>query len=157
MLTIRRAHPRDARFIAERMWERGAAELRKCGLDDRKAIQERLRLYSQTPLSFAMFDGDEPIAFFGALRMAPEYYRTWFQATDAFVSHGMASTKQLKKFLAAQVVNYPGAVLDLVTASEHPAADKWFRLLGFRPIGEVEGHKCYRYNVEFVESQHPTL
>ena len=154
-MEIRPAGPAEADFIAAHMWQRGADEMRHIGVTTAEEARDRLRLYSSTPLSFAMFDNDEPIAFFGAIEIEPNYYRTWFQATDAFV-RSIRNTVVLKRFLDGQVKKHPGATLDLMSASAHPAADKWFRLLGFRLIGEAEGHKCYRYNVAFVESQDAT-
>lgn len=131
------------------MWQRGREELERLGIDADAAIDIYLER-NRTPFSFGVFDDGVPIAFMGAAEKGAAKYATWFQATEAFPSAGVAATKAIKKFLKQAMRRHPDVDLYLFSASDHPDADRWFRLLGFRYVSMRGNVRVFEYGDDHV-------
>ncbi len=147
MIEVRRAGRAEAEFVVDRAWERGLAEYDR-GRDE---MRGNLTHYCEFPDAFAIVDGDTPLAFLGALEVAPDHFCTWFQATDEFVRKGVRATVVFRRFIAKWIAEHPGATLDICTATDHAAAPRWFNLIGFTKVEQNPTFTRYRYDVEFVE------
>jgi hypothetical protein len=145
MLEVRRATPDDIDFVIGHLWRRGEQEYAEWGVG-RRELFDRYQQYGREAHSYCIRD-EEPIALMGAMQFGEGYYRTWFQATERFADVGKEITVLVRKFMREQVADHPGAVVDLVTATQHPDAHRWFRLLGFRPHAMEDGSRVYRYTV----------
>lgn len=148
-LQTRPATPADIDFVIDHLWRRGEQEYAAWGVG-RGELFDRYREYGKEPHSYCIHD-EEPIALMGGMQFSDGYYRTWFQATERFAEVGKEMTLLVRRFLRDRLAENPGAVVDLVTASRHSAAPRWFGLLGFMPFGMEEGSQVYRYDVGSCE------
>ncbi len=132
MIDIRPSTRDDIRHVVFRMWRRGCEELGKHGNLDNEAIIREL-CKRATEYGYAFYFRGEPVAVFGAHAVSDSEYHTWFSATDKFHHIGKEATRFLKGLVFAKTSQRPGVRLELWSAVNHPDADRWFKLLGFRP------------------------
>lgn len=120
--------PEDAHAIMQRMWQPGAAELDRIGMDgDPEAIAEKF--IKMNHYGWTFFANGEMVAICGAEEVEGTCY-TWFMATPALQSIGRDFTIWLRKF-CKEAVEREGVKLEMYSASLHPNSDRWFAALGF--------------------------
>lgn len=138
MLKIVRATEADIEHIAANLGQRTLEELLIFGYRDVEHIKEGMRVYLDSPWAYALRDGDEPLAFTGAMEDEPGLVRTWLHISDRFSRVGKSATKMLRWFLAEQIAAHPEYTVEIATVSPHPKAGVWIKLLGFQPY-KTEG------------------
>lgn len=144
MLVLAKLTEHGLRHVVANLWERGRRELEVFGLDPVAAYIQLSSCIGEL-YSFEVRDGDEPIVAMGAVERADNHFFTWFLATEKFTNYGSELTRVVREFLAAQTALRPGAILEVVSASDYPGTDLWFRLLGFKLVGEHSGFRHFRY------------
>lgn len=144
MLVYERARPEDVDHVVDHMWARGHVEAANLGFAGRRVIRRRLHAFARTPFSYCIRVDGVPLLLVGGVEVEPGIVRTWFQATDEFERHGKAATKMLRIELRRWMAEHPDKILELVSASEHPDAPGWFRLLGFEIVGRQGLVSVYR-------------
>ena len=109
---------------------------------------------NRTPFSFGIFVDGKPVGFMGARQIEVlgdrKSYGTWFLATDEFEVAGLGVTRAIKKFLGGKIRENPDADLYLLSASDHPDADRWFGLLGFRPLAVLGVVRTFKHGGSHV-------
>lgn len=70
---------------------------------------------------------------------------TYFLSTEAYFDVMLASTRATRACLEMCAKSYPKTKLVSVTTSQHPSAEKWFRLIGFAKTGEEGDTKTFEY------------
>lgn len=134
--------PADIDYVLANLWERGRREAERFGLTDPAALRRAVEKFVESRYSFAVRRDGRPAAIFGATG-GPQYFTTWFLATEEM---DLAETRIVRRVLHENSRAIPGTVIvDVFSAADHPKADAWFRLLGFKPIGEDRGIRRYRY------------
>ena len=132
------------------MWPRGRAELERMGFAPEKMLDAYLER-NRSPFSFGIFVDGRPVGFMGARQIegsasgGRKSYGTWFLATDEFEAVGRAATRAIKKFLADKMREHPDVDLYLLSASDHPDADRWFGVLGFRFVTVLGVVRAFKY------------
>lgn len=143
-LQFERSKPSDITDVVIGLWERGEQEARVAGFGDREALLAYL-LSISGEYSYTMKVGNEPVAVFGATHHG-EVYHSWFMATERFNEVGKQATRFLNGFVKERVQSRPDATLEMLSAVDHPDAERWFLLLGFKKVGEKDGiFTRYRY------------
>ncbi len=133
MLTTRLAPmiPADIDFVIEHLWERGEAEAEKFGMTDKNEIGRYLH---SLPREFAwtIWHGFSPLAVLIASRTDDGVYHTSFIATNEFPKAGLAATRILNRLFKQVMAAHPDKKFELWSASDHPSADKWFEVTGWK-------------------------
>lgn len=142
-LNFAKVQPEDIKIVVKNMWERGQRESKVYGFDNTEDIMAYL-LSLSGEYGYVMKVGDEPIAVFGAARHE-EKYSTWFVATERFNEVGKQATLFLNGFIKERVKDRPDAELEMISAVEHPEAERWFAALGFALIEKDGLFSKYKY------------
>lgn len=58
---------------------------------------------------------------------------------------GAFTALSARNFLKRLAASYPGAIFTAISHSDHPALDRWFRVLGFEKIKDLEDSRLYAY------------
>jgi len=132
--------------VCEAIWERGKREIQRFGfVDPDQAVKAFLG--AKPEYGFAFVKDGACVAVFGAIRMDGGSYRSYFLATEAFVSAAKEGTRLLRKMLREETAKRPGARLECLSASDHPDSDRWFKLLGFYEAEPLNGINRYIYGL----------
>ena len=142
-LSFGRVTPEDIQHVLNGLWTRGEKEAVKAGFTSREQLMAYL-LSVSGEYGYTMRTDDEPVAVFGATMSEGKYF-TWFVATERFSEIGKQATRFLKGFIKERVAGRPDAHLEMISAVEHPEAEKWFNLLGFFKYPEVKQGIFTRY------------
>jgi hypothetical protein len=99
-----------------------------------------------------ILDGDTPIAIVGHNKDAQEKHTrvTWFAGRPQFFASARA-TRWLRRYIAGVVARWPATWFDSYSSSPHPAAARWFSLLGFEQVQAYAAWKKYRLSPRAVE------
>lgn len=145
MLVFSHVTPADIDFILTNLWARGEEEAVLYGLKSKEEMGRHL-LGMSHKYGFCLTDGTTPVAAFGGNSSDDHRYTTWFIATDKFVDHAIGITKFLRGFIKTRVMERPDAELELISATGHPDAARWFNTLGFVRKGAPNGvFTIYQY------------
>ena len=145
MLVFSHVTPQDIDFIIGSLWQRGEEEAVLYGLKSREEMNRHLLGMSKKH-GYCISVGTEPVAAFGANSHDDQRYTTWFIATERFTEHALGITKFLRGFIRERVAENPDAELELLSATGHPDAVRWFNALGFVRKGPPNGvFVTYRY------------
>lgn len=138
MLIFSHVTPKDIDFILDNLWSRGADEAIMYGLKNKEEMSRHL-LGMSHKYGFCLSLGVEPVAAFGGDSADGNHYTTWFVATDKFTDHALGITKFLRGFIKTRIMERPDAELELISATGHPDASRWFNTLGFVRKGPPNG------------------
>lgn len=130
--------PEDIDFILTNLWARGEEEAVLYGLKSKEEMKRHL-LGMTHKYGSCLSIGAEPVAAFGGNSSDDHHYTTWFIATDKFVEYGLGITKFLRGFVRERLTERPDAELELISATGHPDAARWFNTLGFVRKGSPNG------------------
>lgn len=130
MLVFSHVKPEDIDFILTNLWARGEEEAVLYGLKSKEEMSRHL-LGMSHKYGFCLSAGTEPVAAFGGNSSDGHRYTTWFIATDKFVDHALGITKFLRGFIRERISERSDAELELISATGHPDAGRWFNALGF--------------------------
>lgn len=135
--------PGDVELVMERMWQPGADEFDRIGMD-KSPHAAAAKFINMADYGFTFFADGQPIAVCGAQHADGTYY-TWFMATPDIDKVGREFTMWLRKF-TLDIVSQEGKNLEMYSASLHPNSDRWFYALGFERGDKDSGiyrHYCY--------------
>mgnify|MGYP001604602563 CR=1 FL=1 len=150
MIAIGPIDDSDVARVHANMWPRGLAELERMGLAPEKMLGAYLER-NRTPFSFGIFVDGRAVGFMGARPLQDgiaggrKRYGTWFMATAEFETAGLGATKAVRNFLAGKMREHPDVDLYLLSASDHPDADRWFGVLGFRFVTVLGVVRAFKY------------
>ncbi len=121
--------PELLKAVMDDLWEVSAHEL---------AVFGEITDLMTTQLKMAIVDDDgKPVCVFGA-NNGSSGMRTWFLASSSFPHHAHAVTRMLRRLLIEQSKEHNVRKIVTTSASDHPMAKNWFRLLGYRPDGVTD-------------------
>lgn len=132
----------DVESIMSEIWAPGAAELDLLGVEDAKALLEKIQHSASHAWAFSA--NGAVVAICGTQRKEDTYY-TWFMATPRIADIGGEFTMWLRRF-CREKVEQEGVKLEMCSASRHPNSDRWFKALRFEKYDEQGLIKFYRYN-----------
>lgn len=136
--------PEDAREIMKSMWQPGAAELDRIGLEVTDINVVAAKFINMADYGFTFLANGEMVAICGAQRGDDTHY-TWFMATPELANIGREFTVWLRKF-CKDIVERDGLKLEMFSASQHPNSERWFFALGFERGNMDTGiFRHYRY------------
>ena len=135
----------DAVYVWRHLWERGKAELALLGRSSPSEIMRFFTKHLGDEFAYTVKIDDVPLIVMGAEK-DEGCFATWFMATEEFDAHGKEATKAVRRFLAAKKADHPDKELVIFSLSQHPASDKWFRLLGFGLVAQEGGVRVYKYH-----------
>ncbi len=92
-----------------------------------------------------LVENDEPLAMIGTVitNGQPYTHRTWFIASKKYFDMGVKSVIAGRRYMSTLAKSRPGVSFESLTASSHPEVERWFALLGFRRIQELDGFALY--------------
>jgi len=138
----------DIQFVVGKLWDRGEKEAAKAGFDSKEQLLAHL-LSLSGEYAYALKVEEEPVAVFGATTSnRGQLYYSWFIATDQFNKVGKQATRFLRGFIKERVKGRPDARLEMMSAVDHPEAEKWFKFIGFRKLEEESEGVFSRYIYE---------
>lgn len=146
----------DLDTVLARLWKRGEDEAERYGLSDRETLRQRILAMAQEH-AYVLRIGEDPVCVFGAAKCVNNVYCTWFIATDRFGEAAMGITRFLRRFIMDKLAQNPGAVLELISAVDHPHAERWFSILGFKmaePPTRLFTKYYYQKPVDFKAEKH---
>lgn len=146
-LTVKRSLERDdMQAVCEAVWERGKREIQRFGFVDPDQATNSF-LGAKPEYGFGFFKNGSCVAAFGAIRLDGGSYRSYFLATEAFVSAAKEGTRLLRGLLREETAKRPGCRLECLSASDHPDSERWFKLLGFYSAEPLNGISRYIYGL----------
>ena len=146
-LTVKKGlEQNDVQAVCESLWEHGKREVQRFGFVDPDQAT-RAFLGAKPEYGFGFFKDGACVAAFGAIRMDGGSYRSYFLATEAFVSAAKEGTRLLRNLLKEETAKRPGARLECLSASDHPDSERWFKLLGFYSAEPLNGISRYIYGL----------
>lgn len=145
MIEIRPMRYEDVDPVVDALWERGVRESVRFGVADRNELRDEMVAMLGTEYAWTMTVHDEPVVLMGMCEVQPGTLRTFFLATDAFLASGTAITRMLRRFITETMSGLKGKKLEVLSACDHPAAEKWFTRLGFIKKREVNGFRLFLY------------
>ena len=147
VLTLKEGLDRDdVQAVAQAIWDRGQREIERFGFTDPVAAARGV-LAAQPEYGFSLFDDAACVAVFGACRQDGGSYRSYFLATDAFISVAGEATRLIRALLKRETAKRPNARLECLSASDHPDSERWFKLLGFYSAEPLNGIARYIYGL----------
>jgi hypothetical protein len=138
MLTLGPLNHDALRRVVNRLWLRGRIEALEFGVSSVDVLLDALAVNVGSRYSFCVSADDDPVIAFGATEVEPEQFTSWFIATDGFENVGIQATRLVRSFLKARRAERPNATLRMTSKAPHPSAERWFRLIGFEPLGKGE-------------------
>ena len=142
--------PGDIEHVCSVLWERGVHEAKRFGLAGPQEIDRYLRGCSKE-YCYVARDYSGPVTIFGANKH-PEGFITFFVSTDRMVLHGRRISIKLKHLLDADVKAEGNPVVKLISAVDHPEADRWFKAMGFAFQDEKPPFRTYLYEPRLKRS-----
>lgn len=143
--SVKELRPEHVRAVVDAAWQRGKDEAEVYGVSEAQKMTELL-WQQANEYGYALFHDDVLIAVFGAaFSSADNAYATWFLATDDLLKVGRHATYWLRGFVKERTHERPDAKLKIMTAANHPEADRWFRALGFSLMEDDGRFKHYLY------------
>lgn len=121
--------------VLDDLWEVSRHELEVWGAE----IQDVPSIMANTRFKTAIVTVDdcEPVCAFGGDFGETGVAWTWFLASNLFPGYAHAATRMVRRFLREQAKVYNLRRIVTTSASDHPMAANWFRLLGYREDGET--------------------
>ena len=129
MIEYHNATPEEIEYVLTHLWERGKREAEKVGVFGDEQLRQWLKDFPPDILYTLVCDG-VPLALTGSNQEGETHY-TYFLATKEFRNNGLAITRFMNRFTKERVETLGIKRLELWSASDHSAADKWFNVLGF--------------------------
>ena len=142
-ITLSRTQPGDAIKVFGALWARGEEEVRAFGVSMADVLAGQPDRDKSRFAYTINLDG-EPVVVTGAVK-SQLGWSTYFFATDGFASIGREGTRLLTRQLAKDRAECPDGVLFCFSATTHPAARRWFSLLGFTPLSKDGSVTKYMY------------
>lgn len=120
----------DINYVLDNLWERGSMEAEAFGFKTKADILAYI-LSVSSEYGYVLKHDEKPVAVFGASYHSGCYY-TWFIGTEDFAQVGKSATRYLDGILKRKVKEKPSARLEMLSAVDHPEAERWFNILGFK-------------------------
>lgn len=139
--------PADIDFVLANLWERGEREAKKFNMQSKAEIG---RYMHGLPREFAwtIWHGYSPLAVLIAAKSEDGKHYTTFIATDMFPKAGLTATCILNRLFRKELAANPDIALEVWSASDHPMADKWFKVIGLEPAGHNGAFKVYKGRIK---------
>lgn len=118
-------------------------ELAALGVRRGDEVHELVSMSHFAEYSFAIMQDDFPLVMFGADRDPDDQgkWTTWFMFTDLFYERGKEATRIVHDVLQRGIEMEKPTLIRVHSYSPDDKAIKWFRKLGFVPVG-TEGDAC---------------
>lgn len=133
-VATRRTAPEDIDAVFADLSEITCAEYRRLNIEPAFMRTFVLQALLAQPV-YTFYDDLGPLCILGT---RPDGYRlyTWFFATKRFFDLKEKTVFRFRKLLHDLVDQNPGFTLHSRTTTRTPEARRWFRLLGFRLLGD---------------------
>lgn len=97
-------------------------------------------------LDCLFIDEHNPLAIIGSLPLTehPAIHRTWFIARQEYFDMGAKAVFGSMRYMTALAKSRPNITWEAITASEHPAVDRWFAFMGFEMAEQFENIRLFR-------------
>jgi hypothetical protein len=146
MITFHNSTPEEVDYVLDRLWDRGKREAEKFGVVGDAQIRQWLKDFPPSIL-YTLICDDVPLAITGSNQEGETHY-TYFLATKQFKDNGLAITRFMNRFTKDRVETLGIKRLELWSASDHDAADRWFNILGFHFFENDPPFRKYLYSPE---------
>jgi hypothetical protein len=95
----------------------------------------------------------KPLFLFGAVRHE-NVLRTYFIGAESYFRPSAEIMKASRRFIRTFALYRPQRAIEAFSKSAHPLAAKWFRALGFKLVGQVDGVNQFVYDINYPK--HPS-
>lgn len=133
----------DIAYVLQNFWERGKQEATILGMAELDQLIGKFAVAARE-YGFTISLGKEPVCVCAANREGNTYF-TWFAATSRFEECGLQITRALKRIVAKEQRERPGVNIELISASPHPEAARWFKALGYIEVTKPAFTQHWRY------------
>lgn len=117
--------------------EQVLADLSPITSDELAAMQKSVDWFAgkmRDSVSYTLL-GEQPLLILGVDEVPPHLW-TWTAYTNAFWAAPLEATRAARYGLQLLSQRFDGQTIKMQTASPHPGADRWLRLIGFKPLGQ---------------------
>jgi hypothetical protein len=135
----------DVEYILENLSEVSAAEMMAFELTNWD-MMHRARQCMKTGGLDCIIENGKPLAVIGSIyEKDPYIHRTWFIATQQYFDMGVKAVLASRRYMTTLAKSRPGVCFQAFTGSPHPQVERWFALLGFQKIQELDGFALYEF------------
>lgn len=139
----------DIDYVLGNLWERGEDELSYLA-DGKDQVRKALMQFKdKDDLCWAVYTEDKPTVIFGAHPKGDGGYFTWFLSTEDFSRCWKILTRMMIKLIDLCADATGWTYLEVMSASQHPKAGKWFEKMGFIHDSDynasIKGRQVKRY------------
>lgn len=136
----------DVDAVCDNLNQISADEMIKAGIVDRWQVKLRAKMCKNNGLLHVGMKDSVPICIFGSIPFEINTMRTWFIGSDEYFNKSPATIRDSARYIAKMAARFPNYTFESFSLSNHPAALKWFRAMGFRFVEiDPSGARRFRF------------